>query len=215
MDHHKRLLKEKAEKENVVTQPPPVTPKAAPPPQQPRPPVSTAKPTKDDIPPPSDENDDYDGPIVQRGSRTTARPKRLRRNLSKSTKSKVSVKRKRQADDAIDDDVMLTHGKQLLGIPSLDKAYPHLRKKSKRVITQGVKRMIDGNFDGQLSEKEKQLIAENRKKFQKVVNKKKNPFEKKRKIVGDIYSRFIKEAYLEEATSSDSTSDTDSTSSDE
>jgi hypothetical protein len=158
-------------------------------------------------PPPEEEEEeeyeeDDDTPVRQRGSRRTARLKRTPRRTAQ-------VKRKRKKNEDLDDETVVTVGNQLSDIKGLDKVYPLFGRKTKRVVQQGVKRIMDGTYKDWLYPNERKLVKRNKDKFETVTTKKKNPFDKKRKVVGDVYSRFMKEAYMENHSSTEYSSDSD------
>jgi hypothetical protein len=138
-------------------------------------------------------------PVVE----TPAAPKKKKPRTALRRRRKVSS----SSDSSIDDHEVVTVGKHVSSIRDISKAYPLLARRHQAAIHRGVRKLADGDFDEQLTSKEKKSIAQKRKKYKKVAKKGRNPFEDKYRKVGDTYRKFMSEVSFKKVdTSSDDSS---------
>jgi hypothetical protein len=136
----------------------------------------------------------------------------------KKKKGATRIRRRRtvssSSDSSIDDRDVVTVGKHVARIRDINRAYPLLARRHQAAIHRGVRKLADGDFDEQLTSKEKKSIAQKRKKYKKVAKKGRNPFEDKYRKVGDTYRKFMSEVSFKRVDSSSSSSDSSSEMSD-
>ena len=127
--------------------------------------------------------------------KTTKTVRRRRRRVSSSSSS---------SSCSIDDHEIVTVGKHVARIRDVNKAYPLFARRHKAAIQKGVRKMVEGDFDEQLTSKEKKSIAQKKRKYKKVAQRRRNPFESKYKKVGDTYRKFMSEISVKKVDSSSS-----------
>lgn len=167
-------------------------------------------PPKEDSPSPPAADDADDTPPRAR-SRSAYRPKKVSLERMKSDPRPTTTRRKHRlssSDSDVDmgEDEIVGLGKKLVNIRDLDKAYPLLNTRARSAVTMGVRKMINGGFRDHLTQEEKKSIAERKRDYEKICKskKKRNPFEGKRKHVGDTYRKFMTEVKLVSESSSSS-----------
>jgi hypothetical protein len=135
-------------------------------------------------------------------------------HAKKKKKSKKPVVRRRgrrvsssSSDSSIDDREVVTVGKHVSRIRDVKKAYPLFARRHKAAIQAGVRKMVEGEFDEHLTNKEKKSIAQKKRKYKKVARRSCNPFEDKYRKVGNTYKKFMSEIsvkHMDTSSSSDS-----------
>lgn len=129
---------------------------------------------------------------VQRVRSVSAPPKGMRRmkRTQKDTRS--------DQDSDMDDEELVREGKKLTAIRDMDKVYPLLNKRSKTAVRKGLINMVSGSFREHLTPEEKKKMASHKRDYNKVCSRRKqrNPFEGKRKHVGETYQKFMADVNL-------------------
>jgi hypothetical protein len=141
-------------------------------------------------PPPAPKKEDSPSSTKKK----TTKVRRRRRRVSSSSSSSSSI----------DDHEIVTVGKHVARIRDVNKAYPLFARRHKAAIQKGVRKMVEGDFDEQLTSKEKKSIAQKKRKYKKVAQRRRNPFEDKYKKVGDTYRKFMSEISVKKVDSSSS-----------
>lgn len=112
-------------------------------------------------------------------------------------------------DTDMDDDELVREGKKLAEIRDMDKVYPLLNPRSRVAVRKGLVKMVSGGFREHLTAEEKKKISSRKRDYDKVCSrrKKRNPFEGKRKHVGETYKKFMSEVNLVQDDTSSTSSD--------
>lgn len=169
-----------------------------------------------------DDDDDDDGgtpPVRQTKRRTPShhrrRPAKLVVHRDRPTKAVKVTKRASpysrsdsDYDTDMDDDELVTEGKRLASIRDMDKVYPLLNSRSKVAVRKGLVNMVSGGFRDHLTTEERKKIASRKRDYEKVCSRRRNrnPFEGKRKHVGETYQKFMSEVNVVKDDDSSSTS---------
>ena len=160
--------------------------------------------------------EDGDEGVVDEGIESIDPPPPPKKRLAKEkTGPKTSLIRRRQEsksdDDDMPDDEIVRHGKELAKIRDLNVAYPLLSQRSQMAVKKGIKHMVSGRLREHLTESEKRSIDSKRRDYEKAVSvrKKRNPFDGRRKHVGETYRKFMADINLVQDDSSSSSSSDD------
>lgn len=161
--------------------------------------------------------EDGDDGVVDEGVESIDPPPPPKKRLAKEkTGPKTSLIRRPQDsksdDDDMPDDEIVRHGKELAKIRDLNVAYPLLSHRSQVAVKKGLKHMVSGRLRDHLTESEKRSIDSKRRDYEKAASarKKRNPFDGKRKHVGETYRKFMADINLVQDDSSSSSSSGDS-----
>ncbi|ELT90333.1 hypothetical protein CAPTEDRAFT_210559 [Capitella teleta] len=175
---------------------------------------------EDEDDPDDDDDDDGGTPPVRQTKRRTPfhhrrRPAKLVVHRDSPTKAAKVTKRASpysrsdsDYDTDMDDDELVTEGKSLASIRDMDKVYPLLNSRSKVAVRKGLVNMVSGGFRDHLTTEERKKIASCKRDYEKVCSRrrKRNPFEGKRKHVGEKYQKFMSEVNVVKDDDSSSTS---------
>lgn len=130
-------------------------------------------------------------------------------------KRRVKIRRRTMStssSDSMDDGEIVALGKHVSRIRDMNKAYPLLSRRHQAGIRRGVRKLADGDFDEQLTSKERKSIAQKRNRYKKVAKGGRNPFAKKNRKVGDTYRKFMSEVSFKKVDTSSNDSDSSSSS---
>ena len=124
-------------------------------------------------------------------------------SINTAPPAKKNLKRKQGPPD-MDDMDAFRHCKQLLGIRDISEAYPLFDAPTKTAVNKAMKSMITGEFKQYLTQEEKADILSKKKDYEKVLAKKRNPFQGKRRHVGERLLSFVASNDPADSDSSDS-----------